>query len=225
MSTGRRWSLLNSRATPDTWRHRLNLDCAIHSLPELGDPTDARSSGSIGAACVGAAARLLGVVSWDSLAAAMTQELTFLGTATLSENRDAARASFDRMVDFAGSVVPRVEKATADARSHDWVEVPFESARVAAPTIHNAGTSVRGEDGAVAHDASGRRRGSVQSLLVDLQHVLPRWRDRGRRRRRSAHRLRSLQGLSGVCRGLSASRHLLPFPSIRSHEPAEGGLE
>ncbi len=139
--------LLNSRETPDTWRHRLGLDSVVHCLPDYGNPADAGSAGLIGSASVGAAARLLGVIAWRSLSEAIDDELGFLDDAAVEANHAAARSGFDSVPDFSGSVLPGGDAPHGVGQSPGWIDVPFETARVSAPAIHGALTSVAAKTG------------------------------------------------------------------------------
>ena len=133
--------LVATRDPPEDWRRRLNLASTILTLPEVADLQDRPTQPLVGAACAGAAARLVGVIEAAALDQAVAAEVGHLGDAVVAANRAQALAAYDRFADHAGLVNPG---AAADATrwdSPDWVDLPFEDARVAAPIIHAALTS------------------------------------------------------------------------------------
>jgi pyruvate ferredoxin oxidoreductase gamma subunit len=138
--------LIDSREPAELWRHRLNLDGPILTLPAFDETAGAAHARHVGIDCA-AAARLVGEISWDALNRAIDEELGPLGTRSVEENRAAAREVFEKMATHAGLVGQRPEM---DARSYerpDWVDVPAEAARISAPTIHAAATSVEVKTG------------------------------------------------------------------------------
>jgi pyruvate ferredoxin oxidoreductase gamma subunit len=131
--------LLVSDLPAQTWRERLNFAGTLLTLPApaAGDPP------LLGARCTGAAARLLGVLEWPVVEAALAQELAALGGETLDHNRLATRAAWEALADHAGSVVEGGGLAASAARPPDWIELPLDSADVAAAAIHAAANSVQ----------------------------------------------------------------------------------
>ena len=106
--------LINSDESAETWQHRLNLRCRIATLPaEAGDRAGLRF---IGATCSGAAARLLGNITRDSLEQAIGEELAELGSAVVANNLDKALAAYDHMEAHAGSVRPAEEARASGYR-------------------------------------------------------------------------------------------------------------
>ena len=139
--------LINSHDPSETWKKRLNIAGAILILPAAEETEDRSELPYVGAACAGAAARLVGVISWESLAQAIEDELGMLGSAVVQANRDKAREAYDLMAGQAGIVR---EGGQSSALSYDrpaWIDLPFEDARVSTPTIHAAANSVEVKTG------------------------------------------------------------------------------
>jgi pyruvate ferredoxin oxidoreductase gamma subunit len=137
--------LINSDEPPEVWQQRLNISNTILTLPaEAEERAELRF---IGAACSGAAARLLGVISRESLSQAIRDEIAPLGSALVETNLDKALAAYDLMGDHAGCVSEGKHISAADYTPPDWIQLPFEDARIAAPAIHAAATSVEVKTG------------------------------------------------------------------------------
>ncbi len=139
--TGHSVLLVASHESADTWRHRLNLDATILTLPDLAEAEDRAAQPLVGAACAGAAARLVGVIGQPALEQAIDSELGHLGAAVVAENRARALAAYAQMADHAGRVTAGAPADAGAWQPPDWIELPFEDARVAAPIIHAALTS------------------------------------------------------------------------------------
>jgi pyruvate ferredoxin oxidoreductase gamma subunit len=132
--------LINSDEPAVTWKKRLNFEGDIFTLPvETAERAELRF---IGATCAGAAARLLGVIKREKLAEAIRQELADLGSDVVEKNLTKALAAFDHMEAHAGRITPVELGSAAHYQSPEWVELPFEDARVSAPAIHAGATSV-----------------------------------------------------------------------------------
>ncbi len=139
--------LINSHESPDTWRHRLNAQSTILVLPEPFEPEDHAELPYAGAACAGAAAQLLGVIPWASMEQALRHELAELAPAVIETNVTRARTAFERMEPHRGCVREGRAVSAADYVPPNWVEVPFEAARISAPAIHAPATSVEVKTG------------------------------------------------------------------------------
>ena len=143
------WSvlLISTNETPDIWEKRLNFSGQVLKLPapaEVGDPLELRF---VGSSCTGAAARLVGVISRDSLERAVRNELVQLGEGVIEKNLGKALEAYDLIGDHAGAV-REAEKIPVDGyEKPEWVELPFEEARISAPAIHGAATSVEVKTG------------------------------------------------------------------------------
>jgi pyruvate ferredoxin oxidoreductase gamma subunit len=138
--TGRAVLLIVSHESAETWRHRLNLQGPVLVLPpvtggDVGEP-------HAGAACAGAAAQLVGVITRHALVSAIREELAGMPAATLSANETQALAAFDAMRPHAGLVREGDEQPAKGYQQPAWVSLPFEEARISAPVIHGGLTSV-----------------------------------------------------------------------------------
>ena len=132
--------LVNSEESAETWKHRLNFDGDVFTLPvETAERAELRF---IGATCAGAAARLLGVIKRETLAEAIRQELASLGNEVVEINLAKALAAFDDMQTHAGRVTPVKTASAAHYQAPDWIDLQFEDARASAPAIHGGATSV-----------------------------------------------------------------------------------
>jgi pyruvate ferredoxin oxidoreductase gamma subunit len=136
--------LINSAETPDVWARRLNCQGRILTLPaEAEERAEMRF---IGATCAGAAARLVGVISRASLERAIREELEDVGADAVRINLEKALAAYERLGAYAGCVTERVDEIDGHA-TPDWVELPLEGARIAAPDIHGSLTSLQVKTG------------------------------------------------------------------------------
>ncbi|MFN3593942.1 MAG: 2-oxoacid:acceptor oxidoreductase family protein [Thiobacillaceae bacterium] len=125
-------------ATPATlWQQRLNLPDRVLTLaPPAGAPP-------IGTLCVGAVARLTGVIDEAALVAAIRQELAGMPVAVVERNLDWARRAYAELAPQAGRVVEGGSGTAVGYAAPDWVDLPLEPAETAAPAIHAALTSLR----------------------------------------------------------------------------------
>jgi len=135
--------LIKSAEPARLWQERLQCTGPVFTLP-VGDGTVQRSElPYIGAACAGAAARLVGVITRTSLEQAIVEEIGKFGTAQLEKNLMQALAAFDTMAEHAG-LAREGSAIAADAyASPAWVDVPLEPTSVAAPDIAAPATSAR----------------------------------------------------------------------------------
>lgn len=139
--------LIHSSTDSATWQQRLNHAGQILTLPVALPTQDVLELRYIGASCAGAATRLIGVISRDSLIQAIRDELSSLGGKVVSANLVRALESYDAMGDHEGCV-PEGEETSAHAYERPaWIDLPFEDARVSAPVIHGALTSVEVKTG------------------------------------------------------------------------------
>jgi pyruvate ferredoxin oxidoreductase gamma subunit len=134
--------LINSKEDVAVWQKRLNVNSKIITLPavDIKDMTELRF---IGATCAGAAARLLGVISKDSLEKAIRQELEELPEEEIKTNIKKAFNAFIEMASHE-SIVKEGEVITAkDFVEPEWIDMPFEEASISAPVIYSGATSVK----------------------------------------------------------------------------------
>lgn len=139
--------LIHSDTDPQTWRERLNLHGPILTVPvgeEGADPVARRYAGT---SCAGAAAQLTGVVSEASLQSAIETELRGMGESIIARNVDHALQSFRLMQAHKGLVTEGRAIAADSYQAPDWLDLPFEAARISAPAIHAALTSVQSPTG------------------------------------------------------------------------------
>lgn len=133
--------LIRSQATADTWRTRLNTTAHVRLLPLGDDKADRAELPYSGAACAGAAARLLGLIREETLVQALRIELKHLGATPLQRNLDIALAAYAQMAHAQGTVGEGPEVDASDYVPPDWIDLPFEQAAVSAPVIHASVTS------------------------------------------------------------------------------------
>jgi pyruvate ferredoxin oxidoreductase gamma subunit len=140
--------LINSAAGPDEWRRRLNLTAPIVALPVSEEVSERAEVPFVGAMCAGAAARLTGVIARDTLARAIRDELGGHGEVVVARNLEHALGAYDAVAGEAGVVQEGGSIAARDYARPEWIDVPFEAARVSAPDIRAAATSVQTKTGA-----------------------------------------------------------------------------
>ncbi len=134
--------LLSTHVEAAEWRRRVNVDALVLVLPPPAGSDDPLERRFTGAACAGAAARLSGVITSEALVDAVEEELAALGVEAVRRNTDTALEAFETMAAHAGAVRAGSVASATDYRAPDWITLPFEDARVSAPAIHAAATSV-----------------------------------------------------------------------------------
>jgi pyruvate ferredoxin oxidoreductase gamma subunit len=134
--------LINSHDSQEIWTNRLNTESRVLILPVIEESEDRASLPYIGATCAGAAARLLGVISLESLEKSMRTELENLGSEIVDKNIEYAKTAFKVMHEYEGSVTESDEASADTYVQPNWVEMPFEAAQQSAPVIHGGLTSV-----------------------------------------------------------------------------------
>ena len=138
--TARSVMLISSDVAADTWKSRLNFPGTLLTLPaEAGAQAELRF---VGAACAGAAARLLGVIPRTVLEGAVREEVSALGENIVQRNLEQALDAFDRMSAYAGCVSEGTVFSVDDAKEPDWIDLPLDEADAAAASIHAGATSV-----------------------------------------------------------------------------------
>jgi pyruvate ferredoxin oxidoreductase gamma subunit len=131
--------LLSSGEAPEVWRERLRLEGPILNLPP---ETPAREDPR-GAACAAAAARLVGVIDREALERAIREELAPLGKSVVEDALSRASSGWQGLAEQAGCVFEGAEAAEEVDRRPDWIDLPFEGARISAPDVHATATSVQ----------------------------------------------------------------------------------
>jgi pyruvate ferredoxin oxidoreductase gamma subunit len=145
--TDRSVLLINSAESPETWKERLKRIGSIVTLAVSTEVTERAELPYIGAMCAGAAACLTGVIRRAALEDAIRTELGAHGEAVVAQNLKHALAAFDAMQGQASVVTEGGVIAATEYANPEWVELPFEAARVAAPDVFSAGTSVQVKTG------------------------------------------------------------------------------
>ena len=139
--------LIGSHEAAETWGDRLNIESKVLILPVADEVEDRVELPMVGAACAGAAASLIGVISSGSLAEAIRSELMTLGAEIVDRNLESAERAFQQMHDHSGSVVEGEDVSATNYDPPDWVDLPFEYASKSAPAIHAGLTSVEVKTG------------------------------------------------------------------------------
>ena len=123
------------------WKERLSLPGKVLTLhadngaaPGAGLPLRA-------VAGAGAAARLLGIVSRETLHQALRDELGALDAEKLAENIACALDAYDAMGEYQETVKEGVLKAVADYDPPQWINLSAQPALLSSPTIYASGTS------------------------------------------------------------------------------------
>ena len=140
--------LINSHESIDTWEERLNVPGQVIILPVSEDVEDRAELPFLGTMCAGAAARLIGVVPLEHLQQAIRDELAHLGTDVVEKNLQQATKAYQLAADYEAKVIEGKEISAEDYASPDWVDLPFESAKISAPIIHTGLTSELSATGA-----------------------------------------------------------------------------
>jgi pyruvate ferredoxin oxidoreductase gamma subunit len=136
--------LLDSELPAEEWRRRTAFPGPILTLSGQEEGSAPRHGG---VACAGAAARCVGVLSAASLEHAVRLELEDLRREQLEAGLAQARRAFEALAEHAGCVVEHEPRPLWEAALPDWVDLPFEAARVSAPHIHAPVTSLEARTG------------------------------------------------------------------------------
>jgi pyruvate ferredoxin oxidoreductase gamma subunit len=133
--------LLGPGIPAHVWRERLQVSGRILNLPRLPSREDRQAGKLMGVAGVGAAARLVGVISREALAEAAARELAGLGSAVVEATVAAATAAFDLLAEHAGCVREAPDPPATAWEAPAWIDLPLEEAAGAAPAIFTPATS------------------------------------------------------------------------------------
>ena len=134
--------LINSTENAETWKERLNIPGRVIILPSHEKIKEQAGVPFVGAICAGAASRLVGIISRTSLQEAVRNELASFGEDVVGKNVEKALEAFDLMADHSGCVAEGEKVSAETYKSPEWVDMPFEDARISAPAIHAEATSV-----------------------------------------------------------------------------------
>jgi pyruvate ferredoxin oxidoreductase gamma subunit len=133
--------LLNSADSAPTWSQRLHLAGPVVCLP-VGAQVQARTDlPYVGTICAAAAARLLGMIRRESLAQAIRDEVGKFGDVAVQKSLEHALPAFDALAAQAGLVKEGTELGAGEATRPDWIDMPFDEARLSAPEIRAPATS------------------------------------------------------------------------------------
>ncbi|MFZ5448050.1 MAG: 2-oxoacid:acceptor oxidoreductase family protein [Thermodesulfobacteriota bacterium] len=135
--------LINTSVKPEVWRERLNYPGLVLTLPAAAKSEDSLEFKFAGTAGAGAAARLVGVISRDSLAQAIQEELAPLGEAVVARNLEHALPAYDLLAEHQGCVTEGGESPARAYETPQWVDLSFENAGLSAPAIFVPATSER----------------------------------------------------------------------------------
>jgi pyruvate ferredoxin oxidoreductase gamma subunit len=133
--------LIRSSTDAETWRGRLAITGPVVVLPVREGAQQAELP-FIGASCAGAAARLTGVIARKHLESALREALGEYDEAVVARNLEHALGAFDALAAAEGCVREGARASAAQYARPDWIDLPFEPARVSAPDIFAAATSV-----------------------------------------------------------------------------------
>lgn len=115
--------LVRTDESAELWRRRLSLAGPVVTLPLAG--------GFAGAPCAGAAARLVGEIPRAQVAAVLEPQ-----------DRGPVLEAFDAVQRHAGIVREGAPVPAQGYAAPEWIDVPLEAARAAAPDIFAPATSV-----------------------------------------------------------------------------------
>lgn len=145
--TGQTLLLINSSEKAAVWQHRLNLSSPVLILPVTPDQMKPSDAPYIGATCAGAAAGLSNIVTEQALEQAIREELSQLGSEVVKKNLHNAIAAYEAMAVYQGMLKQGGVISAENYIPPDWLELPFEDARMSAPVIHAAATSIKVKTG------------------------------------------------------------------------------
>ncbi|MEJ2201812.1 MAG: 2-oxoacid:acceptor oxidoreductase family protein [Desulfuromonadaceae bacterium] len=131
--------LIHSRQDLEQWRHRLKLPGALLVLPAEAEQVEARYLGTV---CAAAAASLLGDISWETLEAALQEELAQLDATVVTANQDHARKAYHQMHPYRGVFIPGLTPTAYNYQPPQWIDPVYEGER-SVPAIHAARSSER----------------------------------------------------------------------------------
>jgi len=125
------------------WQKRTNTQGRIICLPPPAGDVDSLHNRFLGAYAAGAAARLMGGLSFSDVEAAMCKELEGFSADLAERNVEFSREAYDAVAEFEGQVKQGLSLAVERHRNSDWMDIHAESIGQAAPAIHAGATSVQ----------------------------------------------------------------------------------
>ncbi len=133
--------LIVSNESPESWKHRLNLDCAVLTLAY--EQLDIHQISYAGIACTGAAARLTGIISKETLQRSIKQELAAFDESVVANNLHQALDAYKKMAEHEACVQKSQEISADNYQAPEWITLPFDDANISAPAIHASANSVQ----------------------------------------------------------------------------------
>lgn len=138
--------LIVTERAAGSWKKQLRLKGTVLSLSARA-VEDRGGIPLVSAACVGAAARLVGVISGKALEESIEDQLQPHGKAVVEKNLALARVAYKGMEAYAGCVREGKEPPADSYKQPHWIDLPFEDARLSAPYIHAAATTLEVKTG------------------------------------------------------------------------------
>lgn len=139
--------LINSGEKAGTWSDRLDYPGRILTVsPATSTNAPAESPPSpqdAAIACVGAAARITGVISRESLQSAIDEEAGKLSRTIREKITTLAMNAYDSMHEYAGCVTETAPPPVQGYTPPRWVDAQAEEARISAPAIHAEANSAQ----------------------------------------------------------------------------------
>ncbi len=132
--------LINTRDAQG-WQARARFPGVVLAVPAIAASPPGGTPPLQSAVCAGAAARLVGVIRRETLAQAVRLELDARGRLMLDQDLRWTLAAYDAMSAHAGCVRERVAERNGVTAAPDWIDVPQDSVRRAAPDIHATASS------------------------------------------------------------------------------------
>jgi pyruvate ferredoxin oxidoreductase gamma subunit len=139
--------LIATDKATELWKKRLNLQGLVLSISTQAAVEGHAGLPLLGAACVGAAAQLVGAISKSALEEAIHDQLQPLGKVIAEENLAAAMTAYDQIEAYAGCTTEREDPSADSYESPNWIDLPFEDAGTSAPYIHAAATTLNVKTG------------------------------------------------------------------------------
>ncbi|HKI74516.1 MAG TPA: 2-oxoacid:acceptor oxidoreductase family protein [Pseudomonadales bacterium] len=133
--------LIVSNLPAAEWKSRLNTPATVLCVsPPAAD--SAVKERLLGARCVGAAAKLLGVIDKSALDQGIRDEIGGFDAALVNENIQVAIAAFEELDRVNVRVCEGRPLAVEDYRETHWTDLAMELQAQSAPAIHRENTSI-----------------------------------------------------------------------------------
>ncbi|MGQ9688220.1 MAG: 2-oxoacid:acceptor oxidoreductase family protein [Desulfobaccales bacterium] len=133
--------VISTPQRPSHWQERLNFPGLVLTIPPAGDREDHLERKFSAPALMGAAARLVGVITPEALVQAIQRELAHFQEEVVIRNRDIAFKAYDLMAAHAGCVAEAADQPAEAYEKPRWFNLTLEEARRAAPAITAPATS------------------------------------------------------------------------------------